>query len=634
MTWKEIEPNARKIKELLLDICGDIDEFKHDLLPNKPSDIKYASGLIKQETFDIVVCGEVKKGKSSFVNAIIGEDLLPTDTQVATSQVFRIVNSDEKRFFLVFVDGSKTEISQDELKTYGSQVHIDNNGDIIFERVLDYILVEYPLTFLPKSIAIVDTPGIGALYATHEQITKQYLKKASAVIFITDPQNPITDPEVKFVESALEITDQIMFVMTKIDDYKEAEITTMIHRNKEILSRFSKQVYKGEIGIYPISSRLLMDAAKEESELRNALFEVSQFEEIRNELLYLIHSTVCLSRNVYAFNVLNSYNSSVMNSVAEQTKVLSSPDTSQELIAKKGELKDSFIKDWGKDGEKQRQIVSKINDQITSFRNRLTTSFDVTGEVSSLFAKEIEGLTLDVAENYVEQLPARLVEALEVNQKKIYNECYNGITQILSEYTKNLSDQISSSYDDKSLVVNKIEPCEIHKPNFMEHFNQIRSGYYSVLFIVNMLPKVLIPGSSWVLYSIAGIIGLIAGRNTQLNRIKRDLHTYLRDNLVKLRTSFCVVPISEEDPRSALTKAEQDLKLVAEKVLKQIYNEQKASVENNLEILNAQITANDDKRKDTLKSLSKLRTDWAVIYNKLVEAKALLQQMETSINEQ
>lgn len=514
MNWKELEPNTHKIKNLLLYICDNIENFKHDLLPDKTSDIQYAGELIRQESFDIVVCGEVKKGKSSFINAIIGEDLLPTDTQVATSQVFRIVNSDEKRFFLVFVDGSKTEISQDELKTYGSQVHIDANGDIVLERVLDYILIEYPLEFLPKSIAIVDTPGIGALYETHEHITKQYLRKASAVIFITDPQNPITDPEVKFVESALEITDQVMFVMTKMDNYTKAEITTMIQRNKEILSRFKERTYKREIDIFPVSSQVLMKAAKEEKAWKsNVLFEASQFEEIRNELLLLIHSTICLSRNVYAFNVFNNYNSSVMNSIAEQTKVLSSPNTSQTLIAEKEQLKNAFIKEWGKGGEKQKRIVSQINDLITSFRGRSSTLCSVSGDVCSLFESEIEKLTLNEAESYAKELPARLVETLTINWKELYEECCNGITQILQKYTDELSVQTSLPCNVEELGT-KIAPCEIHRSSLMEHFNRFRNGYLSAGLIVGLLGN-LFPVLS---LSIGGLIFILLGKDSKKNR--------------------------------------------------------------------------------------------------------------------
>lgn len=631
MTWQDLEPNVCAIRKHLLEVYHDIEDFQHELLPNRTTDIQYAGELINQEIFDVVVCGEVKKGKSSLINAIIGENVLPVDTEVATSQVFRIVNGDEKKFYLVFTDGSKTEISQDELNIYGSQVYVNHEGEIIFEHALEYILIEYPLEFLPKSIAIVDTPGIGALYATHEHITKQYLKKASAVIFVVDPQNPITEPEMRFVEAALDITNQIMFVMTKIDNYEESYITELIHRNKEILEKVADKTYKGKIDIYPISSHTLMGATEEDGELRNLLFEASQFETIRNELLFLIHSTICLSRNVYAFNVFNNYNSLVMNSIAEQTKVLSSPELSQKLVVEKEKLKEAFIKDWGKDGKKQKEIVLQINDLITSLRNRSNTLFSGHGDIYCLFNDEIDKITLKEANCYGKSLPKRLTDSLAVAWKELHDGCYNGIARVLQKYTDELSIE-SSAQCNIGGIEDKIAPYEMHKPSLMEHFNHCRNGYFSVVFVASLLG--IANPVNWVLLPIGTIIAILTGQNSQLTKVRQELRLYLRDNLSKLHSSFCIDPISIEEPYSILQKTERELKLISEKCLEQIFNTQKTVVENSLKILNEQIAKQGEERKNALESLNQLRTNWNVIYRKLIEARKMLQSIETSISEQ
>ena len=238
MKYTEIEPQVKSVRRLLQDIYEKIShQGTNELLPSPDAAVKAAGSLIHQEQYDVVVCGEVKKGKSSFINALMGEEVLPTNTQVATSQVCRIINSDIEEYNLVFTDGSRQPISKQELSRYGSQVDADMYGEPIFrDHQLDYIEVKHPLPNLPKSVALVDTPGIGAVYAAHEQITRNYLKKAAAVIFIIDPKNPIVKPEREFVESALKVTKQIMFVMTKMDNYDENVIATMISRDEEILA--------------------------------------------------------------------------------------------------------------------------------------------------------------------------------------------------------------------------------------------------------------------------------------------------------------------------------------------------------------------------------------------------------------
>lgn len=184
-----------------------------------------------------MVCGEVTKGKSSFINAIIGENILPVDTKVATSQAFRIVNDVTQTFYLVFTDGTKQEVEREELESYGSQAKIDKNGEpITFGKIVDYMEVHTPIPFLPQSVVLVDTPGLGAIYANHATVTKRHLAKASAVIFILDPANPITNAEISFLNDITNITSNVLIVMTKQDDYDEEYVSTQISRNLEILS--------------------------------------------------------------------------------------------------------------------------------------------------------------------------------------------------------------------------------------------------------------------------------------------------------------------------------------------------------------------------------------------------------------
>ena len=311
----DIERQIKSVRDLLQDVYSKISHLgAYTLLPSPDVAVKAAGSLINQEQYDVVVCGEVKKGKSSFINALMGEEVLPTNTQVATSQVCRIINADVEEYNLVFTDGTRQRISNKELSRYGSQVDADMYGEPVFRNhQLDYIEVKHPLPNLPKSVAMVDTPGIGAVYAAHEQITRNYLKKAAAVIFIIDPKNPIVKAERDFIESALKTTKQIMFVMTKMDNYDENVIATMISRDEEILAPLASQTATKKIEILPISSTLLFDATKEKD---NLLLEMSCFEDVKNTLLKMIYNTIGFEINAQVYNILNNYNTRAMHSLA------------------------------------------------------------------------------------------------------------------------------------------------------------------------------------------------------------------------------------------------------------------------------------------------------------------------------
>ena len=81
----KINDLSSQIKEQLVDLCEKTLSYAQTKeFPDATKDIEFSLGNLRNDIFDVVVCGEVKKGKSSFINAIIGERILPVDTKVAT----------------------------------------------------------------------------------------------------------------------------------------------------------------------------------------------------------------------------------------------------------------------------------------------------------------------------------------------------------------------------------------------------------------------------------------------------------------------------------------------------------------------------------------------------------------------
>ena len=257
MNWKEIEPQSNHLIAELKTLMSRITELNASdcRYPAITDNFKQAQNCIEHPSYNIVVCGEMKKGKSSLLNAIIGHDILPVANQVATSQVFRISNNQTQSFELVFSDGSRKSISKDQLAEYGSQVEANLYGSHEEEfngKLLDYIQVNTPVEFLPDGVSLIDTPGLGAVYKSHESLTQNYVRKAAAVLFVFDPERPLVDLEQKFIKKVLEVTPHIMFVMTKIDMYKASEWSTQLERTKESLGKLFAQYNKPAPDVFPM----------------------------------------------------------------------------------------------------------------------------------------------------------------------------------------------------------------------------------------------------------------------------------------------------------------------------------------------------------------------------------------------
>src|SRR5687768_6547651 len=90
-------------------------------LPLPPALAEYRAKLAGN-AYLVLVAGEAKRGKSTFVNALIGRDVLPTDVAVATSQVFRVRHAAAEAYRVRFEDDSALDVTAADLPRYGSQV--------------------------------------------------------------------------------------------------------------------------------------------------------------------------------------------------------------------------------------------------------------------------------------------------------------------------------------------------------------------------------------------------------------------------------------------------------------------------------------------------------------------------------
>jgi ribosome biogenesis GTPase A len=229
-------------------------------LPRPPEALDRARQKLGDNAYDVLVVGEAGCGKSSFVNALVGRDLLPTDVDGATCQVFRVRHSEEEAYRLRFEDGSEEGIGAADLARYGSQAPRSGEAALGPGHALRWIEVETPARFLPPGVTLLDTPGLGALYAARAQITRRFVPLADAVIFVLDADAPIGAPELEAVEQILGVTPRLLFIQTKIDLYRREDWQAVQERSAQILKeRFGERL--PDARIWPVSSAHVRKAA-------------------------------------------------------------------------------------------------------------------------------------------------------------------------------------------------------------------------------------------------------------------------------------------------------------------------------------------------------------------------------------
>jgi len=221
---------------------------------------RYRLGL-----FRIVVVGEIKKGKSSFINALLGQpDLLPTASDVATSTVYKIMYGKPPRTKVFFGpknpddDTSRpepVEISHKDVPAYGTEDQNPGN-----RKGVDFIGIQATHPLLKEGIAIIDTPGLGGLFAKHRDITWRYLPSADAVFFVMDSIEAVASKaEMDMLKKIRDLTPLVFFVQTKTDLVDERQWKQWQERNLAILEE-TLGVPKAKLLYFPVSAQLKLDA--------------------------------------------------------------------------------------------------------------------------------------------------------------------------------------------------------------------------------------------------------------------------------------------------------------------------------------------------------------------------------------
>jgi len=173
---------------------------------------------MEEDRFHLVVVGEFNHGKSSFVNALLGETVLPTGVTPTTAAIHHLKFSEQPEATVVFNGGRRESIPFDEARKFAV-------GGGTSPDEVDYLEVGYPAPLLKERILLVDTPGVNDLSLQRADITYSYIPRADAVLFLLDAGQILKESERQFLQDKLlkASRDKIVFVITKWDILNDDE---------------------------------------------------------------------------------------------------------------------------------------------------------------------------------------------------------------------------------------------------------------------------------------------------------------------------------------------------------------------------------------------------------------------------
>jgi predicted GTPase len=229
-----------------------------------------------------VVVGETNRGKSSLVNALIGQPgLSPVDAEVAT-QTYLVFGHAEEWSARACYPGQVAPVPVEltELVNWVSAAHELPSGQLPPR----YVEIDGPSDFLEK-LTLVDTPGVGGLDSMHGELAQEAAASATALLFVVDASAPFTTGELNFLASVGESVETVVFALSKVDQYRGWR--QVLEADQALLAEHAPRFAGAKF--HPVSARMHEMAGKAPNpEAAAMLRERSGVEELRTALTGLL----------------------------------------------------------------------------------------------------------------------------------------------------------------------------------------------------------------------------------------------------------------------------------------------------------------------------------------------------------
>ena len=217
---KDYKAEYLDLKSRLTDIMGEIAVYYQDNgMEKKVGIIDNLRQKLEENEFSIVVVGEFSAGKSTFLNALMGKNILPTFSgeTTATINFLRHIekNNNREGGIVHYRDGRPDEVfeglSNDVIEKY-----VSTKGENVADSI-EYLEVFLDSDFLKDNVTLVDSPGLNGIAEHHREITEEQIEKSNAGIFMFRAKQPGSASEFMFLRALKQKVNRVFYLLNQID---------------------------------------------------------------------------------------------------------------------------------------------------------------------------------------------------------------------------------------------------------------------------------------------------------------------------------------------------------------------------------------------------------------------------------
>lgn len=287
-SFAELNEYKGKIKALCLstqDCLEELGRIYHQYTYASAEGLKHLLAKLGQANFKVVVIGKFSTGKSSLINALLGEFVLPDSLSPCTAYINEITYGEEKQATIYFKN-PLPEKWEDFVQNESVKEHIrkhcagvvpefvipledlaecvtipwNEDEDDVFESNMEFdispfakAVIQYPCELLKNGIEIIDSPGLDE-NQDRTEIVDKYLKRVDAVIYVMTNIATGGDSDKEIIRTYLSDNDikNVFFVCNLFGIPLKMAQKQLFGRLKKV---FGDKTLLGEKGIHLVNIR-------------------------------------------------------------------------------------------------------------------------------------------------------------------------------------------------------------------------------------------------------------------------------------------------------------------------------------------------------------------------------------------
>ena len=500
---KEVKDKEQAIAEIFADIQkGPFEELKQP-------DVIRAFEMAKSSDFEVNVVATMSAGKSTLINALLGQKLMPAKQEACTATITEIKDNDSEHFTAKVYDKEGKLIETQPELTYEVMEQLNSNP------LVSKIRAEGNIPFVTSedvSLVLVDTPGPNnSRDPEHKAATYRMLSESSktVVLYIMNATQLAVDDDnnlLKYVAESMKVggkqsRDRFIFVVNKLDDFKKGEdsIDAALKKVKDYLADNGIE----NPNIYPASALTALNIRTilaesdddDDDDVYEAKGKVRKFN--RNEEMFFENYAPlpASARGIISNRLAKAVED---KDDKEQALIHSGVVPVEEAIrmyvlkyAKTAKIKnivDTFIKklESAKSFELTKEEISsneKERDEIVSQIDAINAKLS-SGEEAKKFKKKIESINFDgeitkLANNIIKDAQQEITKRLRNPEKKISVDEAERICTEFAKFADGLQARVQVELEkliDTNLEANKNELLKQYREKLAELQKDIPVG--------------------------------------------------------------------------------------------------------------------------------------------------------------